>query len=251
MRSKHCIVVALIAGLAVTMAARAESVEERLHKGVYQEETVGDLEAAMKIYQEIVADAKANRPHVAQAKYRLGMCHVKKGENEKAVATFEELIKEFPGQANLLEQARGQLAALGHVPESEAAAGIGLQETWPFHGLGDLNVLAISRDGRYCAFSDTETGGLMVRDLSTGKDQLLNAEGAYWRWASISPGNKWVAYTEWSGSEGRDLLRVAGIDVARSASSIQTKRKAQLGSSNGLRTANSCWPRSTLVNPAR
>lgn len=73
MRSKHCIVVALIAGLAVATTARAESAGDRLHKGVYQEETVGDLEAAMKIYQQIVADDKANRPHVAQAKYRLGI----------------------------------------------------------------------------------------------------------------------------------------------------------------------------------
>ena len=89
MWSRHCIVVALIAGLAVAITGRAESVGERLHKGVYQEETVGDLEAAMKIYQEIVADEKANRPHAAQAKYRLGMCHVKKGEKEKAVAAFE------------------------------------------------------------------------------------------------------------------------------------------------------------------
>lgn len=123
MWSKHSVAVALMGGLVVAMAAGAESVGDRLHKGIYQEETVGDLDAAMKIYQEIVADEKANRPHAAQAKYRLGMCHVKKGEKEKAVATFEELIKEFPGQAKLLEQARGQLAALGHVPESEEPVG--------------------------------------------------------------------------------------------------------------------------------
>ena len=75
MRSKHCIVIALIAALAVAVTARAEVAGDRLQKGVYQEEMVGDLEAAMKIYQEIVADEKANRPHVARATYRLGMCY--------------------------------------------------------------------------------------------------------------------------------------------------------------------------------
>ena len=153
MRSKHYIVVALIAGLAVSMTARAESIGERLYKGVYQEETVGDLKAAMKIYQEIVADEKANRPHVAQATYRLGMCYVKQGQKEQAIQTFGELIEEFPGQAKLLERARGQLNALGHVPESDEA-GVQLQNVWAYSGLAELDVLAISRDGRYCAFVD-------------------------------------------------------------------------------------------------
>ena len=134
-----------------------------MRKGIYQEETVGDLDAAIKIYQGIVADEKANRPHVAQAKFRLGMCHVKKGEKEKAVGMFEGLVKEFPGQAKLVELARGRLAALGHVPESEEPAGIELQETWPFAGLDEHNVLAISRDGRYFAF-DPGSGGLTVLD---------------------------------------------------------------------------------------
>ena len=66
MWSKPCIVVVLMAGLAVAMAAGAESVGDRLQKGIYQEETVGDLDAAMKIYQEIVADEEANRPHAAR-----------------------------------------------------------------------------------------------------------------------------------------------------------------------------------------
>jgi len=213
MWSKRFAVVVLMAGLgAAAVAAGAESVGDRLYKGIYQEETVGDLDAAMKIYRQIVADAKANRPHVAQAKYRLGMCHLKKGEKEKAVETFEGLIKEFPGQAKLLEQARGRLAALGHAPESEEPAGIELQETWPFPGLGDLNVLAISRDGRYCAFLDPVNGGPVVRDLTTGEDQPPIEGMAGDISASISPDNKWVAYTAWNAKEGGYLLRIAGID---------------------------------------
>ena len=60
MQLKPCFAVLLIAALAVTATAQAESVGVLLQKGVYQEETVGDLDAAMKIYQQIVADEKAN-----------------------------------------------------------------------------------------------------------------------------------------------------------------------------------------------
>ena len=83
MRSKCGIAVTLIAALAVAVTARAEVAGDRLQMGVYQEKMVGDLEAAMKIYQQIVADEKANRPHVAQAKYRLGMCFLKKGRTRR------------------------------------------------------------------------------------------------------------------------------------------------------------------------
>jgi len=224
MRSKHCIVVALMAGLGVAMTAQVESVGDRLHKGIYQEETVGDLDAAMKIYQEIVADEKANRPHAAQAKYRLGMCHVKKGEKEEAIATFEELIKEFPGQAKLLEQARGQLAALGHAPESEEPAGVELRETWLFSGLDDLDVVAISRDGRYCAFPHSESGDLVVRDLTTRKDtRAAETMGYYIDTIAISPDGKCVAYTG-----GCNDVRVVGIDGSQNRVLYPNEEKSRI-----------------------
>ena len=216
MWSKPCIAVALMAGLGAAVTAQVESVGVLLQKGIYQEETVGDLDAAMKIYHQIVADEKADRPHAAQAKYRLGMCHVKKGENEKAVETFEELIQEFPGQAKLVEQARGQLAAMGHAPESEEPAGVELQEVWSIPGLDDLSVLAISRDGRHCAFVDPETDDLAVRDLTTGEDQRLIEATAGRRIVrlAISPDNKLVAYAEYSGGEWCEL-RIVGVDGSK------------------------------------
>ena len=54
----------------------ASSTAELLEKAIFTEETVGDLKAAIKIYEQIVAEAEANRSHVAQARYRLGMCHL-------------------------------------------------------------------------------------------------------------------------------------------------------------------------------
>ena len=121
MMSKRCNAIVLIAVLAVAATARAQSVGVLLQKGVYQEETAGDLDAAIKTYERIVADEKANRPHVAQAKYRLGMCYLKKGQKKEAVEAFQKLIEEFPTQAKLIERARGQLTALGHVPKSSGA----------------------------------------------------------------------------------------------------------------------------------
>ncbi len=97
--------------------------------------------------------------------------------------------------------------------EPEATAEVMLQEVWGFPGLDDLDVLAISRDGRYCAFIAPGTGDLMIRDLASGDDCRLiePMAGLSIGRASISPDNKRVAYAQWDGSEWSEL-RIVGID---------------------------------------
>jgi len=107
---KHIGIVALLV-LGTCAVAPAESVSVLLEKGVHQEETVGDLDAAMKIYRKIVEDARADRKYVAQALYRLGVCQLKKKQSRQAVADMEELIRTFPDQEKLLVKARKLLAA--------------------------------------------------------------------------------------------------------------------------------------------
>ena len=84
----------------------AQSASDLLESGIYTEETVGDLDAAMKIYTKIVDDDKANRPIVAQALYRLATCRLKKGDKAEATKTFEDLIRRFPEQKKLVAKAR-------------------------------------------------------------------------------------------------------------------------------------------------
>jgi len=97
-----------------------------LEKGIYTEETVGDLDAAIKIYQQIVEDAKAARKCAAQAQYRLGMCYLKKRQSAKAVNCFNELIAAFSDQKELVAKAREQIAkAREGVSDAEVARIVG------------------------------------------------------------------------------------------------------------------------------
>ncbi len=98
--------------LGITVPGTAQSTAELLEKGIYTEQTVGDLAAAIEIYTQVVQDGKANRPHVAQAQFRLAMCYLKKGNEAKARVALEQLIEEYPGQKQLVAQAREQLAAV-------------------------------------------------------------------------------------------------------------------------------------------
>ena len=104
------ILLALAVALGVAVPAAAESADDLLEQGIYTEQTVGDLSAAMEIYTRILENDEANRPHVAQAQFRLGICHLKRGDDEQARTALERLIREFPEQEQLVAQAREQLA---------------------------------------------------------------------------------------------------------------------------------------------
>lgn len=77
-----------------------------LEQGIYAEETIGDLNQAIAIYSKIVNDEKARRPEVAQALFRLAICHMNLGQNGKANLMFHQLINDYPEQTALTAEAR-------------------------------------------------------------------------------------------------------------------------------------------------
>lgn len=101
------IVVAAVVSLG--LAAGAESPSTLLEKGIYTEETVGDLDAAIEIYDKVIAEGEASREFVAQAQFRRGQCLLKQGKKEEAEKAFGEFVnqfKDFPKQKALVEKAR-------------------------------------------------------------------------------------------------------------------------------------------------
>lgn len=112
MRQAGMLIMGLVVVAALGSVGWAESVSVQLEKGIFQEETAGDLDAAMKIYREITRQNEANRKYVAQAWYRLGMCHLKKGQKQEAAAVFEKVVRLHPEQTELVNQARVALGKL-------------------------------------------------------------------------------------------------------------------------------------------
>jgi len=106
---KHFLLMALVMlGLAAA-TVHAETASVLLEKAIHKEEAAGDLDAAIQIYRQIIDDAKANRKHVAEAHFRLGMCLLKKKPAE-AEAVFRELVERYSDQKALVASARKQMA---------------------------------------------------------------------------------------------------------------------------------------------
>lgn len=111
-RAKAILFLSSIIGLAAAAptALQAASPSELLEQGIYSEETKGDLDAAMRLYQQVVAEAKTGQAVAAQAQYRLGVCYYKKKNYTEATAAFEKLVKDYPDQKELVRLASEYLA---------------------------------------------------------------------------------------------------------------------------------------------
>ena len=91
-------------------AAAAASPSELLEQGIYSEETKGDVDGALKLYQQVVTETKAGQAVGAQAQYHLGVCYYKKKNYTEANTAFEKLLRDYPDQKDLIASANKYLA---------------------------------------------------------------------------------------------------------------------------------------------
>ena len=103
----------IVAGSWCCVAEAGEgTASQLLEKGIYTEETVGDLDKAIEIYQEAIDSAKANRTILAQAQLRLGLCFLKQGKDDEGTEVLQKLVDKFSDQTKIVAEARK------HLPEA-------------------------------------------------------------------------------------------------------------------------------------
>jgi tetratricopeptide (TPR) repeat protein len=206
----------LIATVLSFPAAAAESPSVLLQKGIYAEETEGNVDAAIKIYEQIAAESAANRPVVTQAQYRLAVCYQKKGNKEQAIKVLNDLVQQFPSDAAVVQKARTMLGELG-APPSEA---VSIRKI-PL-AVDSGRFTSISPDGRFVAYVPKDGYDLAVCEISTGKVTTV-AKGSKDKEPQskpiFSPDGRWIVYdlsvaeiyvSKIDGSETRKLFEHAG-----------------------------------------
>ncbi|MHC4781773.1 MAG: HEAT repeat domain-containing protein [Planctomycetota bacterium] len=78
-------------------------------EALYQEETEGDLDKAIELYQQVLEEAAEVERIAARTTYQLGLCHLKKGELETAADYFQQVISKYPKQISTVKKTRAQL----------------------------------------------------------------------------------------------------------------------------------------------
>ena len=112
MQRRLNILVLAVLVMGTASAAWAESAADLLENGLYTEQTVGDLVAAVRIYQKVLTDPQATKAQKAQAQFRLGMCYMKQRQSAAARAAFLAVVEKYADQKLLVAGAKLRLGRL-------------------------------------------------------------------------------------------------------------------------------------------
>jgi tetratricopeptide (TPR) repeat protein len=201
---------AVILGSVLTTVTAAESLSVLLQKGIFAEETEGNLDAAIKTYQQITTEAATNHSVAAQAQYRLGVCYQKKGDKAQAISVLNDLLKQFPAQAALGQKSREVLAALGQAPSSNITIRRVLADA---SGLGGV----LTTDGKYISGIDWDTSDVVQFEVASGQTRRITNTGGPaakeqpYDYQAFSRDGKQIAYNSYT-KDSVPQLRVRNLD---------------------------------------
>jgi Tol biopolymer transport system component len=204
--------------LAATLAAGAQTRNEaeRMLKAARNAELVdGNLNAAIKQYDAIIAKyKKSDRAVTAGALVRKAECLQKQGDSE-ARKIYEQVVKDYADQKEAVAMARARLGVGG--PAGQLAT----RAVWTGPKTDGVES-SLSPDGRFIAFPDWDTGNLGLHDLVTGADRLLTSTGtmkrgetAFAEVSAFSRDGKQVAYAWYDEKLGHYELRVVNVNGDR------------------------------------
>lgn len=211
----------LLAGVSFLFSSviQKDTAKELFERAIYLEETKGDLEKAIEVYNRIVNEFPDERATAAQALLHLGYCFEKLGLKE-AQKAYQNVIAKYPEQKEAVKKAKEKLSIL---LKAQALVDKGKKEfkIWKVHEGSDVGVTGeVSPDGRYISYTDWEKNGhLSIYEIATGKKRHLTNQTEEEHWGNVlrsswSPDSKQIAYI-WFNKDGFWDLRIIGIDGSK------------------------------------
>ena len=164
-------------------------------KAKFAMETKGDLQSAIKLFQEIIAKYPQEKEYAARAQFYIGTCYEKLG-NTEAIKAYELVLKKYADQPELVVAARERLSALRREKPSAGE----IDALLPAEG--DSDAQSLSPDGTKVAIVDYSAGqNIAVYDLATKHTDLIT----HYDWSGKDSG--WTASPHWS-PDGKELAYV-------------------------------------------
>ncbi len=111
--------------MALLLLAAASHAQDRitdtLRKGVVEEESKQDLDAAIREYRAVLSQYEAARETAAMALFRMAECYRKEGKRQQAIEAYQRVTRDFPDQGKLARQSRGALQNTYQLSADESA----------------------------------------------------------------------------------------------------------------------------------
>ena len=185
-------------------------------KAKFTMETKGNLEEAIKLFNEIIEKYSDEREYAAKSQLYIGLCYEKLGLKE-AQKAYQKVVDTYPEQTEAVKLANEKLSILlrAEAVIRKEDKEFSIRQVWAGP---DVDIEgAPSPDGRYLSYMDRETGDLAIYEIATGKKRRLTNKGTWQesdefalfsRW---SPDSKNIAYS-WFKKDGTYDLRIIWID---------------------------------------
>lgn len=197
-----------------------QSAKALYETAVFKKDADGDMQGAIKLFNEIVERYPNNREIAAKAQLQIGLCYEKLGQKnvKQALDAFQKVVDNYPLQSEEVRAAEKKLLALlktgpGDVKSKKEFK---IEVVWskPKWGIGG----SPSPNGRYLSYVDWDTGDLAYREIASGKTYRLTdlashperQESAYD--SSWSPDSKQIAYCWENDTEKYYDIRVMRLD---------------------------------------
>ena len=156
----------------IMASGQEQQAQKLLSEAIYQEEVNGDLNKAIKTYQQILSQYPDNRKVSAEAMLHLGLCFEKQG-NQEAVKTYNRLVSNFPEQKSQVAIAKERLSRLKQTAEKDLATPFIPKFTKIKMPINPGNGV-LSPDGKKIAF--VFDGCVWTIPVSGGVDPLIAGE---------------------------------------------------------------------------
>jgi len=108
----------LVAAAFLSTSAAAQTAAELLQKGIYAQDTVGDVDAALAVFRQIVKTPSSQRRYAAQAQARIVRCLLEKRNTSAASQEFEVLVRDYAEFKDIVSAAAVALRGRGPGRES-------------------------------------------------------------------------------------------------------------------------------------
>jgi Tol biopolymer transport system component len=179
-RKKTFILIALIA-VFLTAFGFQDTPEYKIlfEKAKFTMETKGDLNGAIKLFNDIIKKYPKEREYAAKSQLYIGICYEKLGVKEAQIA-YHKVVNTYPEQTEAVKQANEKLSLL-------------------------LRAEANSQKSNKLQLSGTDAGGLITRRVladASGVDGVLTTDGKYIRGMDWETGDV-VQYEVASGQKTR------------------------------------------------
>jgi DNA-binding beta-propeller fold protein YncE len=113
--------------LAATVSAQQSPRE--IYERARMLEEINQIQEAIKLYNQVVGQAKDQRALAASAQYRVGMLYERLGRKAEALQAFRVVASKYIDQMDVARRAQARIAAAG--PDDRAMAGIAIKRGGP------------------------------------------------------------------------------------------------------------------------